>query len=109
MQTSAAEQRLSFVRDFETGQWSMTELCERYRVTRPTGYKWVDRHREVLAPFFISQVLTTEHMVTVGRAEHARGVGNHAKGALRAPAATEGCHHSSGVCVQSHPRASPRG
>ena len=32
-------------RDFESGQWSMTELCERYGVTRPTGYKWLARHR----------------------------------------------------------------
>jgi transposase InsO family protein len=34
------------VEDFESGQWSMTELCERYGVTRPTGYRWVHRFRE---------------------------------------------------------------
>ena len=45
MQTSAAEQRLRFVEDFESGQWSMTELCERFSITRPTGYKWVHRYR----------------------------------------------------------------
>lgn len=45
MQTSARDQRLSFVWDFESGHWSMTELCERYHVTRPTGYKWVRRFR----------------------------------------------------------------
>jgi putative transposase len=33
------------VRDFESGHWSMSELCERYGVTRPTGYKWMARHR----------------------------------------------------------------
>ncbi len=38
-------ERLKFVTDFESGQWSMTELCERYGVTRPTGYKWLARHR----------------------------------------------------------------
>ncbi|PYR18938.1 MAG: helix-turn-helix domain-containing protein, partial [Acidobacteria bacterium] len=27
MQTSATEQRLRFAEDFESGQWSMTELC----------------------------------------------------------------------------------
>ena len=32
--------------DYESGQWSMSELCERYGVTRPTGYKWVSRYRE---------------------------------------------------------------
>src|SRR5436189_5170310 len=34
MQTSVTEQRLRFAEDFESGQWSMTELCERYGVTR---------------------------------------------------------------------------
>lgn len=46
METNVLDQRIQFVRDFESGQWSMTELCERYRVTRPTGYKWIARHRE---------------------------------------------------------------
>ena len=32
--------------DFESGHWSMTELCERYGITRPTGYKWVARYRD---------------------------------------------------------------
>src|SRR4029453_7267084 len=45
METSASEQRWRFVRNFRTGQWSMTELCERYRITRPTGYKWIGRYR----------------------------------------------------------------
>lgn len=43
METNAMEQRRSFVIDYESGQWSMSELCERYRITRPTGYKWVER------------------------------------------------------------------
>src|SRR5881396_3060387 len=50
MQTSATEQRLRFAEDFESGQWSMTELRERYGVTRPTGYKWVGRFREAGGP-----------------------------------------------------------
>lgn len=45
METNVLEQRSQFVRDFESGHWSMSELCERYGVTRPTGYKWVTRHR----------------------------------------------------------------
>ena len=43
METNAMEQRLSFVLDYESGQWSMSELCERYGITRPTGYKWLGR------------------------------------------------------------------
>ncbi len=46
MQTNAKEQRRGFVRDCESGQWSMAELCQRYRVSRPTGYKWLDRYAE---------------------------------------------------------------
>jgi transposase InsO family protein len=45
METNATEQKRGFVLDYESGQWSMVELCERYRITRPTGYKWVGRYR----------------------------------------------------------------
>jgi putative transposase len=46
MQTNPIDQRLCFVQDFESGQWTMAELCERYRVSRPTGYKWMRRYLE---------------------------------------------------------------
>jgi transposase InsO family protein len=46
METNPTEQRLSFLIDYASGQWSMSELCERYRVSRPTGYKWVKRVEE---------------------------------------------------------------
>lgn len=46
METNATEQRRAFVRDYESGQWSMSELCERYGITRPAGYKWVQRVQE---------------------------------------------------------------
>ena len=46
MQTNATDQRRCFVHDYGSGQWSMTELCERYGVSRPTGYKWVARWEE---------------------------------------------------------------
>ena len=29
METNVADERLQFVRDFTSGHWSMTELCER--------------------------------------------------------------------------------
>src|SRR3954469_10710237 len=45
LETNATDERLRFVRAFESGQWSISELCERYGVTRPTGYKWIARHR----------------------------------------------------------------
>ena len=43
METNLTDERARFVRDFESGHWSMTELCERYGVSRPTGYKWMAR------------------------------------------------------------------
>jgi len=45
METQVLAERVRFVRAYESGQWSMSELCERYGVTRPTGYKWVARYK----------------------------------------------------------------
>ena len=46
METNPTEQRLRFLIDYASGQWSMSELCERYGVSRPTGYKWLKRVEE---------------------------------------------------------------
>jgi transposase len=46
METNKEEQRRAFVVDYESGQWSMTELCQRYGISRPTGYVWLDRYAE---------------------------------------------------------------
>jgi putative transposase len=43
METTAWEQRRQFVRSYQSGAWSMLELCARYGISRPTGYKWVRR------------------------------------------------------------------
>jgi putative transposase len=43
MDTNVSDERARFVRDFASGHWSMSELCERYGVSRPTGYKWLAR------------------------------------------------------------------
>jgi len=40
----AMDLRIMFVNDYRTRSWSMTELCERYAVSRKTGYKWVSRY-----------------------------------------------------------------
>ena len=34
METNVSDERGRFVRDFESGHWSMTELCERYGMSR---------------------------------------------------------------------------
>lgn len=39
------DERVQFVGDFLSGGFSMTELCRRYNVTRPTGYALVERYQ----------------------------------------------------------------
>ncbi|HEU4762624.1 MAG TPA: leucine zipper domain-containing protein, partial [Gemmatimonadales bacterium] len=45
METNRLDQRRLFLRDFASGQWTMSELCARYGISRPTGHKWLTRHR----------------------------------------------------------------
>ncbi len=43
-ETSPMDQRLQFISDYLRNAWSMTELCERYEISRTTGYKWFGRY-----------------------------------------------------------------
>jgi len=40
------EEKLRFVFEHELRERTMTELCERYEITRQTGYVWLRRYRE---------------------------------------------------------------
>jgi transposase InsO family protein len=40
------EERRRFVEEWQSGDWSMAELCDFYGVTRKTGYKWTRRYQE---------------------------------------------------------------
>jgi len=40
------EQRLRFIGDYLNGYFSFAELCDRYGISRRTGYKWVNRYHE---------------------------------------------------------------
>lgn len=40
------QRRVQFVGAFDSCQYSMTELCERYGISRKTGYKWADRYEK---------------------------------------------------------------
>lgn len=44
-ETSSMDERMRFVADYLTGGFTMTELCERYQVSRPTGYALVARYQ----------------------------------------------------------------
>ena len=40
------QEKLRFVFEYEQGERSMTELCQRYGIARETGYVWLRRYRE---------------------------------------------------------------
>jgi transposase-like protein len=40
------DERARFVFEAEHTDLSFAELCRRYNISRPTGYKWIRRHRE---------------------------------------------------------------
>lgn len=46
-QTSAMDQRVKFIADVLSRQYTKIELCRGYGISRPTAYKWIDRYREV--------------------------------------------------------------
>src|SRR5712692_4018033 len=43
-ETAPMKERMRFVTDWERDLYSMVELCERYGISRKTGYKWMDRY-----------------------------------------------------------------
>ena len=43
-ETEPMKERMRFVADAERGLYAMAELCERYGISRRTGYKWLDRY-----------------------------------------------------------------
>ena len=40
------DERLRFVVEHLSGEWTMVDLCDRYGISRQSGYKWVGRYRE---------------------------------------------------------------
>ena len=47
---SVVKIRLDFVRLAEQGSLNMRELCRRFRISAPTGYKWLGRYKREGAP-----------------------------------------------------------
>lgn len=44
-ESDAMDQRCNFVVAYSSGQFEMSELCTRFGISRPTGYKWVRRYQ----------------------------------------------------------------
>jgi putative transposase len=46
-ETTRMTQRIRFISDLDSCLYTMTELCERYGISRQTGYKWSQRYAEL--------------------------------------------------------------
>jgi putative transposase len=46
METCAMDERMRFVMAIEAQEEPMAAVCRRFRVSRKTGYKWLERYRE---------------------------------------------------------------
>ena len=44
--SGVVEKRKQFLADYESGEWTMTDLCRVYQITRPTGYAVLRRYAE---------------------------------------------------------------
>jgi putative transposase len=44
-ESCAIGERLRFIVEHRSSEWTMTELCERFEIGRKTGYKWLERRR----------------------------------------------------------------
>ncbi len=40
------EQRFSFIEEYEREDLSLSALCQSYGISRPTGYKWIERYEQ---------------------------------------------------------------
>lgn len=47
LECDAVSERVRFLAEMGDGLYSMTELCARYRISRKTGYKWLERAGEL--------------------------------------------------------------
>jgi putative transposase len=43
---TVSEQRLRFIEDFQLGYYSISELADRFSISRRTAHKWINRYRE---------------------------------------------------------------
>ena len=46
IETCIMEQRAQFIMEVLDGTYSMSELCDHFRISRKTGYKWLNRYEQ---------------------------------------------------------------
>ena len=54
-ETSAMDQRISFITDWLSGDYRKSELCRLYEISRPTADKWIYRYGELGPPGLAEQ------------------------------------------------------
>src|SRR6266852_3519026 len=55
------EERIRMLSDYETGNWSVTELCRRYGVCRDTFYEWRKRRDSGEQDWFLDRSHAPQH------------------------------------------------
>jgi len=43
-ETKPMDQKTQFISDYIRDYYNFTELCQRYGISRKTGYKWIERY-----------------------------------------------------------------
>jgi transposase InsO family protein len=57
-ETNPVLERHHFAQDLASGHWTMTELCDRYGISRNTGYKWQHRYEQEGVPGLLDRSRT---------------------------------------------------
>lgn len=68
-ETCRMEERVRMLSDYDTGNWSVSELCRRYGVSRDTFYEWRKRRDSGAADWFVDRShapLRCPHKTAVG-------------------------------------------
>ena len=55
------EERIRMLSDYDTGNWSVSELCRRYGVSRDTFYEWRRRRELGAADWFMDRSHAPTH------------------------------------------------
>ena len=42
---SATEEKQQFIQEWLSEEWAFSKLCQKHAISRPTGYKWIERYR----------------------------------------------------------------
>ncbi|WP_419174389.1 helix-turn-helix domain-containing protein [Desulfosediminicola sp.] len=45
-ETTMMDEKLEFINEWKSGNFSFSELCREFDITRPTGYKYIKRFQE---------------------------------------------------------------